>query len=159
MLAVGRAGAAAELTSVRGSYVLANGNLRVSTVEAKAAGGSLAGNFAMDNLSGNTVSRMALAISNASLLAVSQIAGTAPFVQHPVVGQMDVQAQAGWAGSFSNCKGHAHATVRAPSEAAASGNIPLSGEIEVDYDRPRGWRRLGIRIWRCGRPELRSTAR
>ena len=138
LLAVGRAGAAAELTSVRGSYVLANGNLRVSTVEAKAAGGSLAGNFAMDNLSGNTVSRMALAISNASLLAVSQIAGTAPFVQHPVVGQMDVQAQAGWAGSFSNCKGHAHATVRAPSEAAASGNIPVSGEIEVDYDRPRG---------------------
>ncbi|MGA8233391.1 MAG: translocation/assembly module TamB domain-containing protein [Candidatus Acidiferrales bacterium] len=136
LLAVGQAGAA--VTSVRGSYVLANGNLRVRNVEAKAAGGSLAGNFEMDNLSGNTVSRVALTVSNASLLAVSQLAGTAPFLQHPVAGQMDLKAQAGWAGSFSNLKGHANATVRAPSEAAASGSIPLSGEIDVDYDRPWG---------------------
>jgi len=136
LLAVGQAGA--EVTSVRGSYLLANGNLRVKNVEAKVAGGSLAGNFEMDNLSGRTVSRVAATISNASLLAVSQVAGTAPLVEHPVVGQIDLKAQAGWAGSFSNLKGHANATVRAPSEAVASGSIPLSGEIDVDYDRPRG---------------------
>ena len=134
-LAAGQA--AAEVTSVRGSLVLANGNLRVRNVEAKAAGGSLAGSFEMDNLSGNTVSRVALTISNASLMALSQIAGTAPFVQHPVAGQMDLKAQAGWAGSFANLKGHANAKVSAPSEAAASGSIPLSGEIDVDYDRSR----------------------
>ena len=136
LLAVGEAGA--EVTSVHGSYLLANGNLRVKNVDAKVAGGSLAGNFEMDNLSGKTVSRVAATISNASLLAVSQIAGTAPFVEHPVAGQIDLKAQAGWAGSFSNLKGHAKATMRAPSGAVASGSIPLSGEIDVDYDRPRG---------------------
>jgi translocation and assembly module TamB len=137
-LAVPLGQAVAEVTSVRGSYVLAGGNLRVKNVEAKVAGGSLAGNFEMDNLAGNSASRVAATLSNASLLAVSQLTGTAPFVEHPVVGQIDLKTQASWAGSLANLKGHAKATVRAPLEAAASGSIPLSGAIDVDYDRQRG---------------------
>ena len=128
----------AELTAVRGAFTLADGNLRVKNVQAKALGGSLAGNFEMDNLSGNSVSQVAATISNASLLAASELNGAAPFVEHPVVGQMDLKAQASWVGSIDNLKGHASATVRAPTEAAAGASIPLSGAIVVDYDRRRG---------------------
>jgi translocation and assembly module TamB len=127
---------AMALSSVQGSYRLQDGNLAVKRLDADVLGGHLTATAEMSHLDAKTSpTRITAALRGVSLDRVS--AAVPANMRENVVlrGRVRADLQAGWSSSVEDAKAHARVVITGPASAAAQGNeIPVNGNLAVDYD-------------------------
>jgi translocation and assembly module TamB len=134
-LSAASSGRRIELRKLHGRYQLANGSFRANEIVANLLGGQISTDVEMRNLDATPTSRVHGALRNISLQAAQRMARQPELNRVTVTGNLSGMANASWTGSIGNLRAHSDLTLRAASNAAASGKeIPLNGAIHADYD-------------------------
>jgi len=128
----------APVDSLRATYSLQNGDLRIADVRGEVLGGNLAANDGELNLTGRSGSHLSATLSNVSLHDVSDALPPGPYDRLSLSGRADLTAQLTWASHFSNLVVKARATIHSPPQARLNGRqIPLNGIVQVSYNEAR----------------------
>jgi translocation and assembly module TamB len=133
----------ANVRALTGEYHLSEGTIAVRNLRAAVLGGRISGNFTLTQLSERPVARVAAAVHDLSLQAISSALDTQPLKRAAISGNLDGTLEGSWEGSGQNARLRADATITAsaPTRQGAGSEanvIPLRGDVHAAYDAQRG---------------------
>ena len=140
LLAVRLPQASGDLRAIRSHFRLAKGVLVANDLRANILGGKLTGDFTMQHLSDDPVSRFRASIRSISLKAISSAVSQRPLDGMPVNGNLDGTIEATWLGNMQNFQLqsdiflHSGAGVPGSQVGDASAPIPVNGAAHLRYD-------------------------
>jgi translocation and assembly module TamB len=143
LLALDLPQAHADVRDLTGEYQLSGGTLEVRNVKADVLGGKVAGNLTLTHMSARPVGRVAAALSDITLEAVTAALNTQPLERADITGRLNGTVEGSWEASGQKLKVRADATLAgsAPLGPAAGGGtnaIPLQGTLHASYDGAAG---------------------
>ena len=137
-LVLRRQGALLEASVIRANYNLEHANLQVQNLIAGVLGGQARADWAVQALdSPAAVSRLRASLRGVSLITPSNAFAHRDLRKIRLMGRIDAELQASWAGSLNDLVAHARVTVSSLHSAAAQPGIPVNGVIAADYNGPR----------------------
>ena len=133
----------ANVRALTGEYRLSGGTLEARNVQADVLGGKMLGNLTLTHLSERPVARVAAAVHDVSLEAISAALDTRPLERAAISGSLDGTIAGSWERSGQNVQLRADVTIAASAPArqgAGSGTnvIPLRGDLHVAYAAQTG---------------------
>jgi translocation and assembly module TamB len=137
-LVVRRQGTLLEARAIRANYKLKDADLQVQNLIAGVLGGEARADWATQRLdSPAAASRLRASLRGVSLTTASNAFAPRDLRKIRLMGKVDAELQASWAGSLNDLVAHAHVTVSSPHPTAARPGIPVNGVIAADYNAPR----------------------
>ena len=103
----------ARIDNLAAHYALANGNATLHDLRANLLGGELTGTGEMDNLSGNSHSKLNAAVRGVSLAALKSMLAPSALPRNVALGgALNAEAQATWGKNFDDLVAHTDATIK-----------------------------------------------
>lgn len=125
----------APANSLRASYSLESGDLRITSLHGQVLGGDLSAKDGELNLTGQSGSHLSATLSNVSLHDVSNALPPGAYDLLSLSGRADLTAQLSWASHFSDLQVNSRASIYSPPQARLrGGQIPLNGVVQVSYN-------------------------
>jgi translocation and assembly module TamB len=145
----------ADAKSVRGSFQLEKGNLRIQDFEADLLQGHLNADGEVRDVAGRSSTHLAAVLKGVSLEAVSNALPPGSYNRLRFTGRAGGDVEAAWSGSFQAIVAHSHITIVPPLRVkTTNGQIPLSGAIDVRYDGARDTASFGQSHLQTGATQL-----
>jgi len=132
--------ARARVERFSAAYRLAQGNLEVSSLQARILGGSVTGRLSMTHLSGMPVAKLSADIRNLSLADAHRAIPAAPPQAGIISGGLNAKLEAAWQGNMQDLQVHSDATMQGstvPPAAAGSAPVPINAALHLDYNGRR----------------------
>jgi translocation and assembly module TamB len=128
------------IRNLHAEFKLANGSLDARRVEAELLGGRLTATATMRQLDTKSLSNVHASIDGISLAMAKAALRSAGLSQIPIDGHINAVADAAWAESITNIKGHSKVGLKAilASRSPGSAAVPLDGTFHLAYDGASG---------------------
>lgn len=124
-----------SLQSIHGAYHLNQGNLYIQKLDADFLQGHLSARMEMLHLDSNPVSSLSAKLQGVSLEKLTDAVPANARQNVRLLGRLNLDAQANWSRDISALKAHSHLAISGPTNLSAQANqIPVNGEVNVDYD-------------------------
>jgi translocation and assembly module TamB len=124
----------AALESLRGTYSLERGDLRIANLQTRLLGGQLLVSAGAIDLTGRSHSQLSATLRNVSLPDVSNALPAGFHSRLSFAGRADVSTQVSWSGGFRDLIVKALASISAQRPARLqSAQIPIRGTVQVTY--------------------------
>jgi len=133
----------ASVQELNGDYRLGGGTLEARNVQASVLGGSMSGHLTLTHLSEQPEAKLAAAVQNVSLEAVSNALKTRPLERAALTGKLNETLEGSWVGSGKDLllRSDAKITASAPVQQGTGPGanvIPLEGALHLAYDGRSG---------------------
>ena len=122
----------AEVRNIAGDFALANGSFAVRNLTANALGGKISATLNLDDLAGNTHSRLTANVRDISLSEMARLANPATAAPVAVSGRLKGTANATWGRTMDDLVAHADATI-AGGTSVHQKTTPIDGTIHAGY--------------------------
>ena len=124
-----------QLSSLRGRYQLANGNLALQPLSANLLDGKLLANLSMQHLESTPTGRVRAQVERISLQRVRQSIQTASLQKLPVTGVISGTSHASWVGSLEHVTADSTLALRGAIESqSGAADVPLRVDLRASYD-------------------------
>ncbi len=135
-LAVNTADLTTVVRNIHGEFKLLDGNLDVRRLEADLLQGHVTATATMQRLDADSIASVHASMRAISLNAANDALRAAHLDAMPIDGQVSGTAEAAWTGNVRNMKARSDVTLNAALTGthAASGPVPVDGEVHVSYD-------------------------
>jgi translocation and assembly module TamB len=126
-----------DIRKLEGSYLLADGNLKVSDASLESLGGTIRAAADIRHLDTSADAAVRASLHDISLQALQHSFASRELTSASLSGTLNGQAEASWKVSVSNLVGHSDLSVKALASGTgnqAGGRIPVTGAIHASYD-------------------------
>jgi len=125
----------ASLRSIRGTYQLQNGDLRIQKLDADLFQGHLSAQMNMLHLDHDPASSLTAALRGVNLASLSDAMPPGTRQNVRLLGRLNLTAQANWAKDISAMKARSHLDITGPNALPPQPNqIPVNGVVDANYD-------------------------
>jgi len=124
----------ADVSAIRATYSLINGDAEVRSLTASLLGGTLNANATVKNLSGQQAGVAHIKLNGISLAALKQLTNASAGNNVTIAGALQAVSEASWNGSINNLLATADATLDATAGTTQSTNtVPITGQIHANF--------------------------
>lgn len=150
------------IRELRANYEVQNGDAFVHDLHALLLGGVATGDLEMRHLTGDTRSRLQMALQGVQLSALKSLSSSTSASTVPVHGRVDATADATWGKTASDLLAHANATLHGSMGPAAGdvrstgaqSTLPIDGVVHAVYSAATGQATLNNSYLRTPRTSL-----
>src|SRR5262249_52397067 len=124
-----------EVRDVSGRYILRDGNVDINNFSAELLGGSVEGSLNIRDVAGAANSRLQAALHGIGLRPMQALLSRDSLREVAITGTANANVEASWAKTLDRLSSRADANIEGTIAPArdANGNVPLSGEIHLQY--------------------------
>jgi translocation and assembly module TamB len=121
-----------EIRNIAGNFALANGNFDVQNLTANLLGGRVSAALNVNDLAGNTHSRLTANVRDISLSDAARLANPGSAAPVAVSGRLQGNASATWGKTTDDLVAHADATITGDASVHQN-STPIDGSIHAGY--------------------------